>query len=51
MNCTIEMTDSIGISQNQKDYTTMLKLFLKQLYEAKDTQVERERGKWERLKR
>lgn len=41
MNCNIEIESRISLEESQKDYTTILKMFLKQLFEAKEAQIDK----------
>ena len=49
MNCKIDIPNQIKLSDSEKDFTTMLKIFLKQLYEAKEAQIDKTKAKWEKL--
>ena len=46
MNCMFIVDTCIKSSQNAQNYKVVLKNFLKQLYDAKESQVQEERKRW-----
>lgn len=50
MNCSFEVESCIHNEQTPNDYKMIMRMFLKQLYEAKQAQIEQERKKWQKIK-
>lgn len=50
MTCSFEVENCINSEEAPNDYKIIMKLFLKQLFDAKDAQIDEERRKWQRIK-
>ncbi len=50
MNCSFQVENCINSQETPQDYRIIMKMFLRQLFDAKESQIEEQRKKWEKLR-